>query len=86
MHCVSCLASLARSSSSSGPGASSAARATASGESSSSSSSRVLDNNCGWVCWRRRLSMARLRAMLVSQVSGWARAASKPPAARQTLT
>ena len=40
----------------------------------------------GWVCARRRLSMARLRAMLVSHVSGWLCAASKLLAARQTLT
>jgi len=46
----------------------------------------MLERSWGWVCERRRLSIARLRAMLVNQVRGWLCAASKLCAARQTLT
>ena len=87
MHSVSARASVARLKRSSGPGA---ASATVSYTFSSSVSvppaavPRVC--NFGCVCPRRRLSMARLRAMLVSQVRGWLWAASKLCAARQTLT
>ena len=75
---ASARASAARLSRSSGPGASSATVS----YTSSSSCVGVAGGGArrctwGWVCSRRRLSMARLRAMLVSQVSGWLCAASK---------
>ena len=80
-------ASAARSSRSRGPGALSATVSYTLSSSASMPPARVaVDWVGGCVRMRRRLSMARFLAIRVSQVSGWLCAASKLPAARQTLT